>query len=123
MDFYFCEHCGALYVKANKVGQATPVCCGEETQKLEANTKDAVVEKHVPVVTREGNKISVVVGEVIHPMEENHFIDLIAVVQGEKYQSVALKPGQEPKAEFLVEDGPITVYEHCNKHGLWKAEA
>ena len=56
-------------------------------------------------------------------MEEDHYIDMIAVEQGNKLQSVALKPGQEPKAEFLVEDGPVTVYEHCNKHGLWKTEA
>lgn len=123
MEFYYCEHCGALYVKANQVGNVTPVCCGEPTKKLTANTTDAAVEKHVPVVTREGNKISVVVGEAVHPMEENHFITMIAAVQGDKVQSVALKPGEEPKAEFFVEDGPVTVYEHCNKHGLWKAEA
>ncbi len=123
MDFYYCHKCGALYIKANEIGEATPVCCGEETEKLVANSTDAAQEKHVPVPTREGNKVSVVVGSVPHPMEEVHWIDLIAVVQGSKVQSVALKPGDEPKAEFTVDDGPVTVYAHCNKHGLWVAEA
>ena len=123
MKFYFCKHCGTLLVKANQVGGCTPVCCGEQTTELKANTTDAAKEKHVPVATREGNTLKVVVGSTIHPMEEDHYIDMIAVEQGNKLQSVALKPGEEPKAEFLVEDGPVTVYEHCNKHGLWKAEA
>ena len=123
MKFYFCKHCGTLLVKANQDGGCIPVCCGEQTTELKANTTDAAKEKHVPVATREGDTLKVVVGSTIHPMEEDHYIDMIAVEQGNKLQSVALKPGQEPKAEFLVEDGPVTVYEHCNKHGLWKTEA
>lgn len=123
MVFYFCNKCGALYVKANQVGDATPVCCGEETQVLTANTTDAAQEKHVPVVTREGNKVKVVVGEVEHPMAEDHWIDMIAVEQDGVLQTKALKPGEKPEAEFYVGEGPVVAYEHCNKHGLWKAEA
>ena len=39
---------------------------------LNANTSDAATEKHVPVVTIDGNKVSVIVGEVVHPMLEEH---------------------------------------------------
>lgn len=36
-----------------------------------------------------------------------------------------LKPGEKPVATFVLKDGEkvIAAYEHCNLHGLWKAEA
>ena len=39
-------------------------------------------------------------------------------------QFASLKPGEEPKAVFLLGDGDefIAAYEYCNLHGLWKAE-
>lgn len=40
----------------------------ENLKNLKANTTDAAVEKHVPVVTQEGNKITVAVSSVEHPM-------------------------------------------------------
>lgn len=116
MDFYQCEKSGVVFYRLNDAE-----CDGPK--KLEANTTDAAQEKHVPEVKREGNKLDVQVGSVPHPMEEDHYIQFIGVVQGDKAQFVSLKPGQEPKASFQVEEGPATVYEFCNKHGLWKAEA
>lgn len=123
MKVYYCEKCGALYFKANDHGDAIPSCCGQETVLLEANTTDAATEKHVPVIERDGNKVTVTVGETLHPMEEDHWITMIAVVQNDVVMTKALKPGDEPKAEFYVGEGKVEAYEHCNKHGLWKAEA
>ena len=40
----------------------------ENLKNLKANTTDAAVEKHLPVVTQEGNKITVAVSSVEHPM-------------------------------------------------------
>ncbi|MGI5935936.1 MAG: desulfoferrodoxin family protein [Oscillospiraceae bacterium] len=38
-------------------------------------------------------------------------------------QRKALKPGDAPRAVFLLEDDkPVAAYEYCNLHGLWKAE-
>ena len=33
-----------------------------------------------------------------------------------------LKPGEAPKAEFVLAEGDevVAVYEYCNLHGLWK---
>ena len=124
MEFkvYHCEQCGNLVVKA--VDQTENlVCCGEDMKLLEADTVDAAKEKHVPAVERDGNKVSVQVGEVEHPMDDDHYITNIFVVQGEKVQIAYLKPGDAPKAEFTVDEGAATVYEFCNIHGLWKAEA
>lgn len=42
--------------------------------ELKANTSDGAGEKHVPVVQVEGSKVTVKVGEVTHPMLEEHHI-------------------------------------------------
>lgn len=120
--FFECQVCGTaaelLYESDGKL-----VCCGEEMKELVAGTTDAAKEKHVPEVKRDGNEIDVQVGSVAHPMEEKHYIVFIACVQGNKIQRVNLEPGEEPKAHFTVEDGPVEIYEYCNLHGLWMAEA
>lgn len=122
MKYFHCEKCGnvvALLVE----GGGELVCCGEPMVELKADTVDAAKEKHVPAVTREGNKIDVVVGSVEHPMQEKHYITFISAQQGDVLQIKQLKPGEAPKACFEVADGPVEVNEFCNLHGLWKAEA
>lgn len=122
IKFFHCEKCGSLVVKVNDA-HCNPVCCGQDMVELKANTVDAAQEKHVPAISRDGNKVHVEVGSTLHPMEEDHYIEFIAVVQGDMVQLQTLQPGQEPKADFLVQDGSVVAYEFCNKHGLWKAEA
>ena len=46
----------------------------ENLKSLKANTTDAAVEKHLPVVTQEENKITVAVSSVEHPMLPEHYI-------------------------------------------------
>ena len=58
LKFLICKHCGNVIVFTNDSG-VTPVCCGEKMQILEANTTDAAFEKHVPVVSKEGNAYKV----------------------------------------------------------------
>lgn len=120
VDFYRCELCGNI-VALIKKGGGTLTCCGQAMTKLEANSTDAAQEKHVPVITREGGKIKVSIGSVLHPMLPEHHIEWIALATEDKVEIVYLKPGMEPKAEFN-EVASGTVYEYCNLHGLWKAE-
>ena len=120
VDFYRCELCGNMVALMKKVG-GTLTCCGQAMTKLEANSTDAAQEKHVPVITREGGKLKVSVGSVLHPMLPEHHIEWIALATEDKVEIVYLKPGMEPKAEFN-EVASGTVYEYCNLHGLWKAE-
>ena len=88
---------------------------------LQAGVTDAAAEKHVPFVTREGNTVTVRVGEVAHPMLEEHYIEFIALVSENGAQFAQLKPGQEPVATFTLEEGiEAEAYEYCNLHGLWK---
>lgn len=118
---FYCKHCKQIVEKVVPT-RVDVICCGEPMTELVAGTVDAAAEKHVPAVTRDGNKIKVVVGSVEHPMEEKHYIQFIMVKQGDRTYRVDLKPGEAPAAEFMIEDGPATVYEFCNLHGLWSAD-
>ena len=121
--FLKCNICGNVIGMIHDSG-VTPVCCNEQMSLLTVNTTDAAHEKHVPVATRNGNALTVTVGEVDHPMIEAHYIMWIAVAGKNRTQRVALLPTSAPSATFLLdEDGPVTVYAYCNLHGLWASEA
>lgn len=123
MEFYICKHCGNVITYLEKPGPMV-VCCGEEMQRLQPNTVEAAVEKHVPVIAREGDKVTVTVSSTIHPMVEEHYIQWIVLETEQGRQRKALKPGQEPVAVFALANGdkPVAAYEYCNLHGLWKSE-
>ena len=123
MKFYICKHCGNIVGMVNDAGVPL-VCCGEKMSELVANTTDAAQEKHVPVVTVDGNLVTVEVGSVAHPMLEEHFIQWITLETEQGNQRKPLAPGAEPKAVFALAPGDkaIAAYEYCNLHGLWKAE-
>ncbi len=110
----------ALLLKSGNVESAL----GAGLNEIVANTTDAATEKHVPVVTVDGNKVSVAVGSVEHPMQEEHFITLVALETKKGFQVVNLSPNEKPVANFVVAEGdaPVAAYEFCNIHGLWKAE-
>ena len=91
---------------------------------LKANTTDAALEKHVPEVTVEGNKVHAVVGSTIHPMTEAHRIAFIALVTDQNAVMKKLEHAGAPEADFALAEGekPLAVYEFCNLHGLWKKD-
>jgi superoxide reductase len=67
--------------------------------------------------------VKVTVGSVEHPMLEEHSIQWIALAQGDRVEIHHLHPGEKPQTVFAsVAEGPATVYEYCNLHGLWKCE-
>ena len=76
VKFYKCMHCGNIAVKVFDAGVPL-VCCGEKMVELVADSQDAALEKHVPAVEVEGNKVIVNVGSVDHPMLEEHWIQFI----------------------------------------------
>lgn len=118
--FFVCKHCGNLVTLLHESG-APLSCCGEEMKELTANTTEAATEKHLPVVSINGNTVSVAVGSVEHPMVPEHFIQWIYLETDKGFQVKYLNPGDKPKAVFVLEDEkPIAAYEYCNLHGLWK---
>ena len=121
MKILRCNKCKKMFVMVHEHGCPT-ICCGEPMEELTANTTDGAAEKHVPVVTVEGNKVIVNVGDVDHPMLEAHYIEFIAVETESGFQLKYLQPGEKPHAEFLSEEPVKAAYEFCNLHGLWKTE-
>jgi superoxide reductase len=105
------------------VDSKVPVfCCGEEMAELVANTEEASVEKHLPVVTKlDDCSIKVEVGSVPHPMLAEHHIAFIYVET--ENGGIRMDLSEKPEAVFCTcVEKPIAVYEYCNLHGLWKTE-
>ncbi len=119
MKFFKCKDCGKILALTKASSDA--VCCGESLVEIKANTTDAAVEKHVPVVQQSGNIVNVSVGSVSHPMEEKHYIEWVAVQTKCGFQFKELAPGAEPKAAFALSEGDelVRAYAYCNLHGLW----
>lgn len=122
-NFFVCKHCGNMVGMINDSG-VPMMCCGEKMTKLNANTSDGAVEKHVPEVKIDGNKVEVSVGSVAHPMLKEHNISWVYIKTTEGGQRKDLKLSEEPNVEFaLCDNEKVTeVYAYCNLHGLWKKE-
>jgi superoxide reductase len=116
---YLCVHCGNIVEVLTPAG-GTLKCCGDAMKLLVENTTDAATEKHVPVIAEIDGGYKVTVGEVNHPMAEDHFIEWIELhVDGKAYHH-DLAPGDEPVAEFYVKGSNVFARAYCNLHGLWK---
>ena len=123
MKFYKCAHCGNIIAYA--VNSGVPVvCCGEKMKEIIPNTTDAANEKHVPVISVEGNVVTVKIGEVAHPMLAEHYIGWVALetALGNQRKTLPLDKGPEVKFAIVEGDKVIAAYAYCNLHGLWKAQ-
>lgn len=121
-EFYICKHCGNIVAKVIDRGPKVS-CCGEEMILLKANTVDAAKEKHVPVVTINGDTMEVNVGSIDHPMTAEHHIAFVYVQTENGGMRKNLPVDGKPHATFaLGGEKPVAVYEYCNLHGLWKVD-
>ncbi|MBR0163904.1 MAG: desulfoferrodoxin [Lachnospiraceae bacterium] len=123
MKFYQCKKCKKI------IGMIQPsacptMCCGDEMVEMVPGTSDGAAEKHVPVAQVDGQTVTVDVGSVAHPMQEEHWIQWIALETKQGMQRKVLNAGDAPKATFALtaDDQPVSVYEYCNLHGLWKTD-
>ena len=127
-QIYKCNICGNV-VEVHQTGIGELVCCEQPMELQEEKSKDDGKEKHLPVmeklpedVCRGGDGYKIKVGEVPHPMEEEHYIEWIEVKtddnkMGKKY----LKPGDSTEVDFYTKKKITEVRVYCNVHGLWKA--
>ena len=118
-EIYKCEICGNI-VQMLHAGPGELVCCGQPMGLLEEKTAEMALEKHVPVIERDGDLIRIYVGSTLHPMEENHHIEWIELIADGRRQRKYLKPGDPPEALFLCRGEKLSAREYCNLHGLWK---
>ena len=117
MKYYICETCGNIIEKINDSGVPV-VCCGKPMKELIPGTVDASFEKHVPQFEMMEKNVKVFVN---HVMEDDHYIEYIALdsdrINAKKY----LKPGEMAKAVFPYVPNS-KLYAYCNKHGIWSTD-
>lgn len=91
-------------------------------QPAEVKTEGEGAPKHLPVVTRVEDGYHVKVGEVEHPMDENHYIAVIELIADGQIHKQYLNPGDKPEATFRIPEAEnLEAREFCTLHGLWKA--
>lgn len=122
-EVYRCAICGNI-VEIMHMAGGTLTCCGQPMELLSENTNtvDAAKEKHVPVVEAIEGGYKVKVGSVEHPMQDNHYIEWIELVEENKIQRVHLKPGDKPEAVFYTDCKNVYAREYCNLHGHWSSK-
>ena len=118
---YKCEICGNI-VEVLHTGQGDLVCCGQNMTLLDEKTADSTTEKHVPLIEKTSDGYKVTVGSTLHPMKEEHYIEWIELIADGKSYRTFLKPGDDPVVEFCIQASKVSAREHCNVHGLWRAD-
>ena len=101
LKFFKCEVCKNIIVKLADSGVSVS-CCGKPMKELVPGAVDGALEKHVPAVTVEGKNVKVQIGEVLHPMLEEHFIQFIALETKNGFQVNTLRPAMNRRLNLLL---------------------
>ena len=118
-----CDDCGSII---QVLAEGDEKVCSDHMLEFPVQTEGEKAPKHKPVVEIDGDNVTVKVGEVAHPMDDDHFIQFVVVnVDAEQYAK-CFKPGDVAEATFTVgadklADG-VKAQAFCNLHGLWANE-
>lgn len=121
MKFYSCNHCKNSIIQLEK-NNVSITCCGEEMEEMIPGSIEASKEKHIPKIIQKDDVTIVEVGDIKHPMTEEHYIKWIALETENGFLMQHLQNDSEPKAIFQTDQKIIRAYAYCNLHGLWKKE-
>jgi superoxide reductase len=128
-QMFRCQICGNILESVFAAG-GDLVCCGEPMQLIKPHTEEGeeVAEKHLPVleVSEDGKRVRVKIGEVEHPMVEDHYIQWVELFAGDQFLGRRwLAPGEKPYAEFHLSESEkgekLQGRCYCNVHGAWLA--
>ena len=80
--------------------------------------------KHAPVLTYEDDRVTIKIGDIMHPMTLDHHIPMIYMVTNLGGQYRLLSHLDTPIVTFTLSEGEVVekVYAYCQLHGLWKLE-
>ena len=120
LEIYKCSVCGNIVEVMHK-GAPSLTCCNQKMILQEEGTVDAATEKHVPVIKKIEGGYKITIGEIEHPMLEEHYIEWIQLITEDEVYTKFLKPGEKPEAEFKTNAEKVTAREYCNLHGNWKS--
>ena len=138
MKLYVCQNCN--HIEFEKSADSCPVCRAPNavfeqndsvfTDSAEKSKEAAV--KHIPqievsktcgLIPENCGDAHIRIGEVLHPMEEKHYIQFIDVYQNDKHVTRALLTPNGVYAaagvHFKDFSGTISAVEFCNLHGHW----
>lgn len=115
---YKCDLCGNIIHVLHASGGEL-ACCGQAMTAQIKNTAEASTEKHIPTKEIIGSKVIIKIGEVEHPMTEDHYIEWVEVVTSARSYVKYFTPGEKPFAEFNIDEEVVEVKAYCNLHGLW----
>jgi superoxide reductase len=118
-QIYKCEVCGNI-VETIHTGVGKLVCCEKPMILQEEQSEGEYAEKHSPVIAKNEEGINVRVGNIEHPMEEDHYIEWIEIATENAYSRKFLKPGMKPEVNFPVKKEIKKARMYCNLHGLWR---
>lgn len=119
MQVYKCEMCGNI-VEVLHGGPGELACCNEPMELMDEKTADSTTEKHVPVIEKVDGGYKVIVGSVLHPMTDAHYIEWVELKAGDAILKKYLNPGDSPEAFFATDAVDVSAREYCSLHGLWK---
>lgn len=106
-------------------GSGTPLYSrGRRMCPLASGSGGGAPEVHIPIISVDGNRVTVRVSTKAHPMLAVHYIQWIVLECANGEQRRLLSPGQAPEAVFTLADGDrvVAAYAYCNLHGLWASE-
>lgn len=113
-----CKKCGAVVVVCRECDcdNCGIRCCGEQMERIVPNSVECSIEKHKPIYEVAENYI---IAKVPHVMENEHYIEWMAIVSDKVQGRKTFVAGEEAKAIFPYVKGS-KIYAYCNKHGLWE---
>lgn len=122
-EVYKCEICGNI-VEVLHEGRGELVCCGQPMKKMEEkDNEEGLNEKHIPMAEEKENEIIVKIGEVEHPMINEHHIEWVELHTEKGVYREELGPNQKPTINLKKPKEKLTkVRSYCNLHGLWIKE-
>lgn len=123
LEIFKCDACKkTIQVLLDGAGEL--VCCNKPMIKMIAHAGNEMKnEYHIPVTIATDNNEFIQVGKELHPMSQEHHIELIQVISecGKKIMLHYLSEDDEPKIKMYCDDfGQYKMREICNIHGLWE---
>lgn len=115
--FYKCKSCGSIVFKIECDNKLS--CCNNELEEIKVNYEEN--EKHSPVVSFSNNLMNICIGNVHHPMEQEHSIEWVYIEYSNGGEFIYIK--DEPTVTLNILGREIKkVYSYCNLHGLYVKE-
>lgn len=118
MRFYTCTKCGSLITSSGDLVEDI-YCCGKRASELTPEVSGTFARTHAPILSREGDLITVRVGEQAHPMTPTHAILWVLLVSREGVQKKAVSEIPEVTFALTPGDRAVAAYAFCNEHGLF----